>query len=198
MNGPPEENRVGRDENYIMDSWSQEKYIKAWNFSSKVHNGQLVPGTDIPYINHIGLVAMEAMAAIAHGKDISNPDLLIQCALLHDTIEDTTSTYEEIRGEFGVEVADGVLALSKNTDLPSKMEQMEDSIERIQKLAKEVWMVKLCDRTTNLQPPPLHWDKEKIQAYRAEAIYILEQLQDSNQYLAGRLETKISDYSKYL
>ncbi len=198
MNGPSKENRVGRGENYIMDSWSQEKYIKAWNFSSKVHNGQLVPGTDIPYINHIGLVAMEAMAAIAHGKDISNPDLLIQCALLHDTIEDTTSTYEEIRGEFGVEVADGVLALSKNTDLPSKMEQMEDSIERIQKQAKEVWMVKLCDRTTNLQPPPSHWDKEKIQAYRAEAIYILEKLQDSNQYLAGRLETKISDYSKYL
>ena len=198
MNGPSKENRVGRGENYIMDSWSQEKYIKAWNFSSKVHNGQLVPGTDIPYINHIGLVAMEAMAAIAHGKDISNPDLLIQCALLHDTIEDTTSTYEEIRGEFGVEVADGVLALSKNTDLPSKMEQMEDSIERIQKQAKEVWMVKLCDRTTNLQPPPLHWDKEKIQAYSAEAIYILEKLQDSNQYLAGRLETKISDYSKYL
>ncbi len=198
MNGPSEENRAGRGENYIMDSWSQEKYIKAWNFSSKVHNGQLVPGTDIPYINHIGLVAMEAMAAIAHGKDISNPDLLIQCALLHDTIEDTSSTYEEIRGEFGVEVADGVLALSKNTDLPSKMEQMEDSIERIHKQAKEVWMVKLCDRTTNLQPPPSYWDKDKIQAYRAEAIYILEKLQDSNQCLAGRLETKISDYRKYL
>ena len=44
--------------------WSQDNYIKAWNYASSVHNGQLIPGTDIPYINHIGLVAMEAMAAI--------------------------------------------------------------------------------------------------------------------------------------
>jgi (p)ppGpp synthase/HD superfamily hydrolase len=71
---------------------------EAWNFSSKVYYEQLVPGTEISYTNHIGLVTMEAMKVIADGKDIRNPDFLIQCALLHDTIEDTCSTYEEIRG----------------------------------------------------------------------------------------------------
>lgn len=179
-----------------MNIWNQEKYIKAWNFASRVHNGQLVPGTDVPYINHIGNVAMEAMAAIAYAKYINDPDLLVLCALLHDVIEDTSNTYDKIEHTFGVEVADGVSALSKNETLPSKVEQMNDSIARIRQQPKEIWMVKLADRITNLQPPPKHWDKEKINKYRNEAIVILEKLGEANQYLAERLRTKIAAYGQ--
>jgi (p)ppGpp synthase/HD superfamily hydrolase len=107
--------------------WNPEKYIKAWNFASAAHNGQMVPGTDIPYIHHIGLVAMEAMSAITYDSTIDKPDLLIQCALLHDVIEDTSGTYDALRAEFGAQVADGVLALSKDPSLPSKNERMQDS-----------------------------------------------------------------------
>ncbi len=181
-----------------MNIWNQEKYIKAWKFVSIAHHGQIVPGTNIPYINHIGNVAMEAMAAIANGTQINNPDLLIQCALLHDVIEDTNCTYHKIKREFGVEVADGVLALTKNKNLCSKVEQMEDSIERIRKQPKEIWMVKLSDRITNLQPPPKHWNKEKIQKYRKEAILIWGKLGEANQYLAKRLSKKISEYAQFL
>jgi len=181
-----------------MNIWDQEKTNKAWNFASHVHNGQLVPGTDIPYINHIGNVAMEAMAVVVQEKDIKNPDLLVQCALLHDVIEDTSNSYEIIKEEFGVEVADGVLALSKDKNFPSKVEQMKDSIERIRKQPKEVWMVKLSDRITNLQSPPKHWDKEKIKKYRNESILILEKLGEANQYLAERLKKKITEYGQYL
>jgi len=177
--------------------WNQEKYIKAWNFASVAHNGQMVPGTDIPYINHIGLVAMEAMSAIAYGSNIEEPDLLIQCALLHDVIEDTNCTYDALRAEFGAQVADGVLALSKDPSLPSKKEQMEDSILRIEKQPIEIWIVKLSDRITNLQPPPKHWSKEKTRKYRSEAILILKKLGDANRYLAGRLKTKIAEYEQY-
>lgn len=181
-----------------MNIWNQEKYIKAWKFVSIAHHGQIVPGTNIPYINHIGNVAMEAMAAIANGTQINNPDLLIQCALLHDVIEDTNCTYHEIKREFGVEVADGVLALTKNKNLFSKVEQMEDSIERIRKQPKEIWMVKLSDRITNLQPPLKHWNKEKIKKYRKEAILIWGKLGEANQYLAKRLSKKISEYAQFL
>jgi len=181
-----------------MTIWDQDKFIKAWNFASHVHNGQLVPGTDIPYINHVGIVAMEVMAVIVRNKDIENPDLLVQCALLHDVIEDTSNSYEIIKGKFGVEVADGVLALSKDKIFPSKVEQMKDSIERIRKQPKEVWMVKLSDRITNLQSPPKHWDKEKIKNYRNEAILILEKLGEANLYLAERLKIKIAEYGQYL
>ena len=179
-----------------MNSWNQDKYIKAWNFASKAHNGQLVPSSDIPYINHIGLVAMEAMSAIANGG-VENPDLLIQCALLHDTVEDTSITYENIENEFGVEVADGVLALSKDLNLP-KSEQMFYSLARIRLQPKEIWMVKLADRITNLQPPPKHWGSEKIKDYQSEALVIMITLGEACPFLAERLEAKISDYGQWI
>jgi GTP diphosphokinase / guanosine-3',5'-bis(diphosphate) 3'-diphosphatase len=180
-----------------MNIWNQDNYIKAWNYASSVHNGQLIPGKDIPYIHHIGLVAMEAMAAIAHNKNIDSPDLLVLCAILHDTIEDTNSTYNDIQREFGMEVANGVMALSKNTELPAKDEQMRDSLQRIKKEPVEIWMVKLSDRITNLQPPPSHWNKEKIIRYKNEALMILSELGEANKYLAERLKMKIENYGQY-
>lgn len=180
-----------------MTIWDQDVYIKAWNYASSVHNGQLVPGTTIPYINHIANVAMEAMAAIASDQTINAPDLLIQCALLHDVIEDTATTYDEVVSEFGTDVADGVLALSKDSNLPGKTEQMKDSLNRIKQQPVEIWMVKLSDRITNLQPPPKHWNKEKINAYREEANLILEHLGSANNFLAVRLKTKIAEYEYY-
>ncbi|PWQ93542.1 HD domain-containing protein [Leucothrix arctica] len=180
-----------------MKIWNQDKYLEAWNFASSIHNGQTLPGSDIPYINHIGLVAMEATATVSH-EEINHPDTLVLCALLHDSIEDTSTTYEDIKKVFGAVIADGVLALTKNTELPSKPEQMKDSLNRIKQQPKEVWMVKLCDRITNLQPPPKHWNKAKIAKYQTEATLILNELGEASPFLAERLKTKITNYSKYL
>ena len=75
-------------------------------------------------------------------------------------MEDTPATFEEISISFGLEVAEGVLALTKNQDLP-KSEQMLDSLSRIKDQPKEVKAVKLADRITNLQEPPKYWNKSK-------------------------------------
>ncbi|WP_323696543.1 HD domain-containing protein [Thiorhodovibrio litoralis] len=140
---------------------------------------------------------MEATATVAH-ENVNNADLLVSCALLHDSIEDTTTTYEDIEELFGIEIADGVLSLTKNTMLPSKLEQMTDSIKRIRSQPLEVWMVKLCDRITNLQPPPRHWDKIKIENYKNEAGFILDRLGEASPFLADRLSNKIANYEQYL
>ena len=140
---------------------------------------------------------MEATATIAN-NNIDNPNLLVLCALLHDSIEDTSTTYEDIRNTFGSDIADGVLSLSKNEELPSKAEQMQDSLQRIKRQPIEVWMVKLCDRITNLQPPPKHWHKEKIANYQNEARLILDQLGEASEFLAERLKMKIQVYDQYL
>ena len=181
-----------------MNAWDQDSYLKAWNYASTIHLGQTIPGSDISYINHLGLVSMEAMAAIANNHNIEKPNLLILCALLHDSIEDTQTTFDDIKNEFGLEVANGVLALSKNETLPTKKEQIDDSIRRIKLQPKEVWMVKLCDRITNLQPPPKHWDTDKMRRYRDEARCILKQLGEANQFLAQRLAAKIKGYDQYM
>jgi (p)ppGpp synthase/HD superfamily hydrolase len=59
-------------------------------------------------------------------------------------------------------------------------------------------MVKLCDRITNLQAPPKHWNKDKIIQYQNEARLILDQLSEANKFLAKRLKNKISAYEQYL
>lgn len=180
-----------------MKVWSPDEFVRAWNYASHAHHGQVVPGTEIPYVNHLGNVAMEVMTAIVQSPDVASPDLAVQCALLHDVIEDTDRSYSDVCAEFGVEVGNGVLALSKNPTLPTKVEQMRDSIDRIREQPREVWMVKLADRITNLQPPPKHWDTEKIRRYREEALFILESLGGANQHLANRLQQKIAHYVRY-
>ena len=178
--------------------WSQDRYIKAWNFACTAHQGQLLPGSNLAYVNHLGLVAMEVMAAIAQQERIASPDLLVGCALLHDTIEDTSVSYDELLREFGVEIAQGVAALSKNPKVGDKKAQMEESLQRIQQQPQEVWMVKLADRITNLQPPPTHWQLKKIQAYREEAILIARTLGAASTYLSNRLWEKIDLYKFFM
>ena len=173
--------------------WSQEKYIKALRYAAGAHQGQTVPGSEIPYVVHVTMVAMEVIAALAH-EDGLDGDLAVQCALLHDVIEDAGVSYEKLAAEFGAEVAEGVLALSKNNILKSKQEKMTDSLARIKQQPKEIWMVKLADRITNLQPPPGHWSAEKIRRYREEAAEILAALGDASKFLSERLGEKLQVY----
>ena len=174
--------------------WSPDLYLAAWNYAAQMHGEQKVPGTQLPYLAHVGAVAMEVMTALAGGSQMADPDLAVQCSLLHDVLEDTPATYADVSARFGVAVADGVLALTKNTTLPSKAEQMADSLARIRQQPREVWMVKLADRITNLPPPPPHWDAAKIVDYRAEAGTILDALGEADSRLAARLRGKIGGY----
>jgi (p)ppGpp synthase/HD superfamily hydrolase len=172
--------------------WSQDKYIKAYRFASEAHIGQPYSGTNLPYLYHIGLVSMEVISALIHSKGL-NEDLAIQCALLHDVIEDTDNTYMDIENAFGKQVADGVLALTKNPNIEKEF-QMINSLARIKEQPIEVWMVKLADRITNLAKPPSDWGKDKIINYREEAKLINKSLGSVSDYLQKRLATKIDEY----
>ncbi len=180
----------------MTSNWEPEIYIKACRFAAIAHHGQILPGSDLPYLIHLNFVSMEIIAALSveSGHD---GDLAVQCALLHDTIEDTDTSYEQIRSSFGIRVADGVQALSKNPDLP-KSQQLIDSLTRIKQQPIEVWMVKLADRITNLQLPPAHWASQKISRYQAEALEIHTHLQKGSPYLASRLAEKIRNYNPKL
>jgi len=173
---------------------TQSLYQEVIKFATAKHmeRDQRVPGTDLPYVVHLSTVAMEILIA-ASNSDNFNLGFAVQVALLHDTIEDTYSDLAELENKFGTEIANAVSALTKNTELP-KEQQMPDSLTRIKKMPPEVWAVKLADRITNLQPPPSHWNKEKILTYQEEARTILSELKDGNQYLSKRLETAIENY----
>jgi (p)ppGpp synthase/HD superfamily hydrolase len=180
----------------MRSSWSQDEYVRAYRFAAEAHLGQTVPGSDLPYVAHVTLVSMEVIAAleVESGRD---GNLVVQCALLHDVIEDTAVTYEGLLSTFGEPVARGVLALSKDKTLDRSL-QIRDSLARIQQQPREIWMVKMADRISNLEPPPHYWTKAKIAQYRQEAIEIHDALHPASDTLAARLLDKIERYRVHL
>ncbi len=176
--------------------WNPDLFDETLHFAAAAHEGQFVPGKNYSYIVHLMGVCMEALRA-AVIEEVEDPNLVMQCALLHDTIEDTALSYDIILDRFGREVADGVMALTKNAELPKKR-RMDDSLKRVMRQKKEIWMVKLADRVWNLKEPPEHWDAEKRREYLEEAKVIHTTLKKGSPYLAARLSDKIYAYKKYL
>jgi (p)ppGpp synthase/HD superfamily hydrolase len=173
----------------------QSIYQKTIAFAAEHHGQQKMPG-DLPYIVHLSNVAMEVF--MAHKEEPNfNIELAIQLALLHDVLEDTPLSFKELEDVFDGVVATGVLALTKNASLDKK-DQMDDSLNRISEQDNEVAIVKLCDRITNLQQPPVKWNKEKIKKYQLQAITIAQALEGKNAYLDKRIRDKIKDYAAFV
>lgn len=181
--------------------WNPDQFSAAWDFATMAHHGQTFGGYEegmrIDYINHIGSVLTEVLWTIDH-SNVRNPLLAIHCAILHDVVEDTEYTYEDILERFGKEVAEGVQALTKNTGLPTKEDQMKDSLFRIKQQPYEVWIVKMADRITNIYYPPYYWQNDKILSYLKESELIYNELREANPLLAERLRNKTEEYKKFL
>ncbi|MBX2872727.1 MAG: HD domain-containing protein [Saprospiraceae bacterium] len=176
--------------------WNPDLYQKTLSFANHAHREQKLPGSNLPYVSHLCNVCMEAVHAVLQ-SGIEDIDLAMQCALLHDTIEDTELTYQDIETEFGTRVADGVLALTKNVAL-DKPKQMPDSLQRILQQPNEIRIVKMADRINNLSEPPHYWTKEKKMNYQLEARLILDTLGGVNSFIETRLAKRIEHYSQYI
>ncbi|MEO1262345.1 MAG: HD domain-containing protein [Bacteroidota bacterium] len=174
---------------------------EAWELAAAMHHGQIYFGDgevpDTGYLNHIGSVTFEVMAAVNKNAGL-DAELAVLCAILHDSLEDTGLRYEQIENKFGTAVAAGVLALTKKKEIPVKKERMLDSLNRIKKGPKEIWAVKLADRICNLRKPPQKWSPAKKRAYLEEAKLILEELGAADDYLKERLKQKILAYKNYI
>lgn len=155
-----------------------------------------MPGSELPYLTHVGMVAMEVAAAVS-AEPQHDGTLAVLCALLHDCVEDTDVELATVEETFGADVAAGVSALTKDETLP-KPERMPDSLRRIREQPRSVWIVKLADRITNLQRPPAHWSTDKARRYRMEAMRIREALGEASPYLSGRIDAKIAAYEEFI
>ena len=97
-----------------------------------------------PYIAHPIRVA-ESLRSVGA---VSDPDV-IMAALMHDLIEDTDCEYDDLRGRFGVRVADLVAVLSGDMRLP-KPDRRNEVIERARKAPPQAQTIRLADRIDNL------------------------------------------------
>ena len=122
---------------------------RAIEFAAVKHAGQKRKGTTIPYITHV-IEAMEIVSRMTEDEEIR------AAAVLHDTLEDTKTTKEELIEAFGPRVADLVAAESedKRKDQPEEKTwrlRKEETIERLKKESTEVKMLALGDKLSNIR-----------------------------------------------
>ncbi len=148
---------------------NKELITKAFYFSKKAHDGQFRKSGE-PFFTHPVEVALIL-------SDLGMDDATITAAMLHDTIEDTAYTYEDISREFGEEIAILVEGVTKLGQIPysSKEEQQAENLRKmLMAMAKDirVIIIKLADRLHNLRTiKSLPEDKRREKALETMEIY---------------------------
>ena len=137
---------------------------RALDFAARKHSNQRRKGeAGEPYVNHLAEVA-RLVAEATEGKDT----IAVLAALLHDAIEDTPTTREELEREFGREVADIVAEVTDDKSLP-KAERKRLQVETAAGKSRRAKLVKIADKTSNLRSiaksPPVGWDLERQREY---------------------------------
>ena len=131
---------------------------RAIAFAVVKHSGQLRKGTSLPYITH----AVEAMEIVSR---ITDDEEIRAAAVLHDTLEDTGTTREELIRNFGRRVADLVVAESedKREDQPAEdtwLIRKQETIDHLSRASTEVRMLALGDKLSNIRA--MHRDYQVI------------------------------------
>jgi len=128
----------GRTAAAVVRRWQQ-----AASFAARAHRHQLRKDQETPYLAHPVRVALTVL--LVFGCDDA---VVVSAALLHDTIEDTGTDYDDLLGLCGKPVADCVAALTKNMSLPEESREREYDL----RLARADWrarLVKLADQYDN-------------------------------------------------
>ncbi len=139
------------------------RVLGAATFAAERHRDQRRKGKDAsPYINH-----PLALASLLAERGERDPTLLM-AALLHDTVEDTATTFEDIERSFGMEVADIVREVTDDKTKP-KAERKRLQIEHAARLSRRAMLVKLADKICNLRDvvvsPPADWSLHRKREY---------------------------------
>jgi guanosine-3',5'-bis(diphosphate) 3'-pyrophosphohydrolase len=141
-----------------------QQLLDAVMFAADKHRNQRRKDAEAsPYINHP--IALAHLLATTGGID---DIVVLQAAVLHDTIEDTETTEAELRARFGDEVTSIVLEVTDDKSLP-KQRRKELQVEHAPHKSAGAVLVKLADKTCNLRDianaPPADWPLSRRQEY---------------------------------
>ena len=138
--------------------------IAAIEFAAQKHRMQRRKDSDAsPYINH----PIALMHVLCTEAGVSDP-VILAAAALHDTIEDTETTEEELRTVFGEPIARLVIEMTDDKSLP-KAQRKRLQIDHARHMSREGALVKLADKICNLRDvaanPPAEWGVERRMEY---------------------------------
>ena len=162
--------------------------LKAAHFAAQKHRDQRRKDKEVsPYINHPISVAK----IISEIGNIEDPEVLA-AALLHDTIEDTETTVDELIDNFGERVCSLVQEVTDDKSLP-KMERKQRQIEHAKEISEGAALIKLGDKISNVtditNTPPTDWANERRLEYFEWAEEVINN--------CPKVNTSLEKYFKY-
>lgn len=161
---------------------------KAIIFAAQKHAGQVRKGTDVPYITH-PVEVMQILTAAGCSERV------IVAGLLHDTLEDTETTAQEIRGLFGPDILDIVQSESEDKSRTWK-ERKQAAIDRLSSDSIEAKLVCCADKLANLRS--MYADKQET----GESLWgrfnaAKNDIRWYYQSIVEKLKSPLSEYAMY-
>lgn len=148
--------------------------VNAAAFAAAKHRDQRRKSGDIPYVNH----PLSVARALAEEAGVTDA-VTLAAAILHDTLEDTETTTDELMRDFGAEVANVVAEVTDDKSLP-KAERKRRQVAHAAHLSPRARLVKLADKLDNLRDllmrPPPSWNVERIRGYFCWAATVVEEV----------------------
>jgi len=169
----------------------------AIRFAAEKHENQRRKNIEsTPYVNH----PLEVARLLIDVGKVYDLDI-IKGAILHDTIEDTETTAEELIQHFGKEVTDYVIEMSDDKSLP-KQERKRLQIENAPHKSRGAKLIKICDKICNITDvthnPPSHWDFQRRKEYLVWAEAVVARLRGTNAKLEELFDVKLREGRKIL
>jgi guanosine-3',5'-bis(diphosphate) 3'-pyrophosphohydrolase len=161
--------------------------MDALAFSAHKHRNQRRKDVDAsPYINHP--IALARVLAVEGGV---TDHKTLAASILHDTLEDTETTFEELKEKFGRIIAGTVREVSDDKTL-SKADRKRHQIEHAQHLSRRARLVKLADKTCNVRDmashPPRGWDLARRREYFDWAKQVVDRIRGTNARLEAAFD----------
>jgi guanosine-3',5'-bis(diphosphate) 3'-pyrophosphohydrolase len=163
---------------------------EAAELAARRHNGMARKGRgDEPYINHLADVA-NLLAAATNGTDAE----LVAAGWLHDTIEDTETTYEELAQKFSERVAALVVECTDDMSL-SKSERRRRQVIDAPKKSAGAKLIKIADKISNIgariHSDPTAEERDELIDYAGWAEQVVSGCRGGNQWLDAKFDDAV-------
>jgi guanosine-3',5'-bis(diphosphate) 3'-pyrophosphohydrolase len=160
------------------------RVVDALAFAAEKHRNQRRKDREAsPYINH----PIDLVNILVNEAQVTDP-VVLMAAVLHDTVEDTATTLDELTARFGAEVSGIVAEVTDDKTLP-KDERKRVQVEHAAHASFRAQQVKLADKISNLRDlatrPPASWEQSRKRAYFDWAKQVVDPMRERHPVLAA-------------
>ena len=161
--------------------------VRAYGFAEQAHKGQVRKFSGLPYFSH-----PKGVSRLIVERCVD--DYMVSASLLHDVLEDTKVTEEELREQFSTEVCSLVVELTSDSDLQRRQGKQNYLAIKMLSMSNKALTIKLADRLHNvlyLQGDEVSVDF--IKKYYHETVFIIMAIKDKRRDLTSVQEGLLDD-----